>query len=389
MFSTSSTGYGAQHNARTLAAVAGDSARHRFLVGTCSLRQDNAIEVLEFDEETNTIACLGKLEHPAEMWCVAPSPYDARRLAVSASKAGGGCATSIYRTDFETWGRAAADEYDDDDDDGGPQLRPSDHANTWLPNEAPKEGKLNCEATLESDGYARSVLWCPKEHGGPDMLATLDATTLQRWDATSPSKASSTVALEGACAAAAWSPHSSDEVAVAGRFGVTTFDSRSCTAAQRLPWQMASTLSVDYNPNKPFTLAAAHDDGGITFWDARTPLRPLKVLRGHGHDCTQVLFNRFHDQLVISAGTDQIANLWRVSSISSTPVMEAPLVSEEDEEDVVDAADVLVRSFSQHDESINAVSWSACDAWVFASLSYDGRVLVHHVPGPEKYKILL
>jgi hypothetical protein len=62
---------------------------------------------------------------------------------------------------------------------------------------------------------------------------------------------------------------------------------------------------------------------------------------------------------------------------------------------------------------VYSVSWSCCDAWIFASLSYDGRVsdtvlagwlgsavgtsivrfsqqvVVNHVPPAEKYKILL
>ena len=46
-------------------------------------------------------------------------------------------------------------------------------------------------------------------------------------------------------------------------------------------------------------------------------------------------------------------------------------------------------SFDEHEESVYSVAWSACDAWVFASLSYDGRVVINHVPSTEKYKILL
>ena len=35
------------------------------------------------------------------------------------------------------------------------------------------------------------------------------------------------------------------------------------------------------------------------------------------------------------------------------------------------------------------VAWSAADPWCFASLSYDGRVVVNRVPGQIKYKILI
>jgi hypothetical protein len=35
------------------------------------------------------------------------------------------------------------------------------------------------------------------------------------------------------------------------------------------------------------------------------------------------------------------------------------------------------------------LEWSATDPWVFASLSYDGRVVVNRVPSQIKYKILI
>ena len=54
-----------------------------------------------------------------------------------------------------------------------------------------------------------------------------------------------------------------------------------------------------------------------------------------------------------------------------------------------DAPDVKVKDYDLHDDAVVAVAWSSCDAWVFASLSFDGRVLLNHVPSPEKYRILL
>lgn len=35
------------------------------------------------------------------------------------------------------------------------------------------------------------------------------------------------------------------------------------------------------------------------------------------------------------------------------------------------------------------VEWSTVDPWVFASLSYDGRIVVNRVPSQIKYKILI
>lgn len=48
-----------------------------------------------------------------------------------------------------------------------------------------------------------------------------------------------------------------------------------------------------------------------------------------------------------------------------------------------------VRTFDEHEDSVYSLAWSASDAWVLASLSYDGLVVLNHVPSTEKYKILL
>ena len=141
--------------------------------------------------------------------------------------------------------------------------------------------------------------------------------------------------------------------------------------------------AVDYNPNKPFHIVTGGEDRLVKFWDFRKPDTPLKVLLGHSHWVWTVSFNRFHDQLLLSGGTDSVVNLWRVSSISSAPLLEL------EGQNAKTDADVRVRAFDEHEESVYATAWSACDAWVFVSLSYDGRVVLNHVPSTEKYKILL
>jgi hypothetical protein len=54
-----------------------------------------------------------------------------------------------------------------------------------------------------------------------------------------------------------------------------------------------------------------------------------------------------------------------------------------------DNGDVKIRTYNEHEESVYSVAWSACDAWVFASLDFTGRVAINQVPSTEKYKILL
>lgn len=141
---------------------------------------------------------------------------------------------------------------------------------------------------------------------------------------------------------------------------------------------------MDFNPNKPNVLLSSGDDYKMSFWDLRKPGQPLHTERAHSHWVTTASYNRFHDQLVLSSGTDCLVKLWRVASISSAPP------SLDLEEDTGEAeADGLVKLFDEHEQSVFGAVWSAADAWIFASLSLDGNAAINHVPPAEKYKILL
>lgn len=136
---------------------------------------------------------------------------------------------------------------------------------------------------------------------------------------------------------------------------------------------------------------------------------------------TAVAFNAFHDQLVLSGGADGRVNLWRASSVSSAPLLElgddeiftssggvdgsaggaaagagasaggggssGPAAARRSEPKM--ASDAAIRAHEEHEDSVYSVAWSAASAWVYASLSYQGRLTVAQVPSAEKYKILL
>ena len=66
------------------------------------------------------------------------------------------------------------------------------------------------------------------------------------------------------------------------------------------------------------------------------------------------------------------------------------VVDEEDEEADGGSAldDGVIKTFEDHEESVYAAAWSAADPWTFASISYDGRMVVNQVPRDVKFKIL-
>ena len=108
------------------------------------------------------------------------------------------------------------------------------------------------------------------------------------------------------------------------------------------------------------------------------------TLAQHTHWVWVVRYNQFHDQLVLSCGSEDVA-LWSVVSVSSAPLGELEVGGMEGE----GGKDKLISQYKDHEDSIYSGCWSAYDAWVFATCSYDGRVVVNQVPPAEKYKILL
>lgn len=72
-----------------------------------------------------------------------------------------------------------------------------------------------------------------------------------------------------------------------------------------------------------------------------------------------------------------------------TPPSRPPPAGDDADAELSAERDGLVRSLTEHDDSIYSLVWSAADAWLFASLSLDGRLCAHYVPAAEKYRILL
>ena len=51
-------------------------------------------------------------------------------------------------------------------------------------------------------------------------------------------------------------------------------------------------------------------------------------------------------------------------------------------------SDGVIQTFDDHEDSVYVAEWSAADPWTFASLSYDGRLVINQVPRNIKFKIL-
>ncbi|ANQ11193.1 Uncharacterized protein PCOAH_00054820 [Plasmodium coatneyi] len=140
----------------------------------------------------------------------------------------------------------------------------------------------------------------------------------------------------------------------------------------------ADLSSVDFNPNIPNVIVTSSNDGYVKFWDLRFLSDAFLTVNIHSHWVTSIRFNNFHDELLLSTSSDNTVKLHRIDY----PANNLNLKKKETNYR-------LIKTYSDHEESVYEGRWSKTDAWVFASLSYDGKCVVNSVPTEEKYKILL
>ena len=106
-------------------------------------------------------------------------------------------------------------------------------------------------------------------------------------------------------------------------------------------------------------------------------------------------YNSFHDQLLLSCSSDHHVVLSSIPSLSSEPyrtiIDDDSHNNNKEKEELKQEIqpDRVIKVYEEHEESVYAVEWSSVDPWVFASLSYDGRLIINKVPKEEKFKILL
>uniref|UniRef100_A0A803QUL2 Uncharacterized protein n=1 Tax=Cannabis sativa TaxID=3483 RepID=A0A803QUL2_CANSA len=77
-----------------------------------------------------------------------------------------------------------------------------------------------------------------------------------------------------------------------------------------------------------------------------------------------------------SSGTNSTVNLWRASSSSEDEFTSERLV---DSPTRANQLEPLLHSYIDYEDSVYGLAWSSREPWIFASLSYDGRVVVESV----------
>ncbi|XP_044512323.1 WD repeat-containing protein DWA2 isoform X2 [Mangifera indica] len=313
---SSGIGYGLKYQARCISDVKADTDHTSFLTGTLSLKEENEVHLLRLSSGGTELICEGLFSHPNEIWDLGSCPFD-QRIFSTVFSSGESYGAAIWQIP-ELYGQL-----------NSPQLERIAVLDAHV-------GKINC------------ILWWPS--GRHDKLISIDDENLFLWSLDCSKKAAQVQSKESSgmlhyLSGGAWDPHDANSVAATCDSSVQFWDLRTMKKTNSI--EHAHVRNVDFDTKKKHILVTAADEYGIHIWD----LRKLK-----------------------SAGTDSTVNLW-LASLSSSG--DEP--SESSFELPTQRANPLLNSYSDYEDSVYGLAWSSREPWIFASLSYDGRVVVESV----------
>uniref|UniRef100_A0A452FEX9 EARP and GARP complex-interacting protein 1 n=1 Tax=Capra hircus TaxID=9925 RepID=A0A452FEX9_CAPHI len=391
-------------DARALTPQTAETDAIRFLVGTQSLKYDNQVHVIDFDDENNIISKTVLLHQAGEIWHISASPADRGVLATCYSQ--GECARGGLTGGGLGQQRAEL-------------FRAADSkvvtcAAVWrMPAELEPGGQESPEDAA-SPAHALELLCllepamprAPLGAGDGKRVVSLADSHILLWDlegSSSQATLASSASLEGKgqlkFTTGRWSPHHNcSQVATANDTAIRGWDTRTMSQIYCIESAHGQLVrDLDFNPNKQYYLASCGDDCKVKFWDTRNVAEPVKTLEEHSHWVWNVRYNHSHDQLVLTGSSDSRVILSNMVSISSEPfghLVDDDDLSDQEERRLEEKSqeppqDSVIATYEEHEDSVYAVDWSSADPWLFASLSYDGRLVINRVPRALKYHILL
>ncbi|KAK0576172.1 hypothetical protein LWI29_013198 [Acer saccharum] len=340
---SSGIGYGLKYQARCISDVKADRDHTSFLTGTLSLKEENEVHLLRLSSGGTELICEGLFSHPNEIWDLCSCPFDQRIFS------------TVFSTG-ETYGAAIWQIPELYGQLNSPQLEQIAVLDAHV-------GKINC------------VLWWPS--GRHDKLISIDEENIFLWSLDCSKKTAQVQSKESAgmlhyLSGGAWDPHDVNCIAATSVSSVQFWDLRTMKKTNSI--DRAHVRSVDYSMEDGHILVTAEDESGINIWDLRMLKAPIQELPGHTHWTWAVSCNPEYGGLILSAGTDSTVNLWLAPTSSSDELPPKSLV-----ETPMQRADPLLNSYTDYEDSVYGLAWSSREPWIFASLSYDGRVVVETV----------
>ncbi|KAG5509205.1 hypothetical protein GH5_06285 [Leishmania sp. Ghana 2012 LV757] len=338
---STASAYGLDGQARSLCPLYHASLTsqecHRFLVGTANSSVANKIHLIEYQEDTKSLECATVWSHDDPvmgLWC-SPSLSADSLLAVSSLQK-----LEIYRISEDVM---------------------SD----------PK-----CIATVKKR-YS-CVLW--DLDGLQSEFKAVHENTLTTVSLSSSKAGTETVNYTnsgGPIRCAALAPYDPTLCLVSSDAdGLQLVDLRSkkasSFAATKHRHGFGYTTTIDFDRLKPGQFLSAGTDGFVYIHDIRYntsfSLAVLQHIKAHEHSVQSCLFNSFRDELVLSCSSDATLKLWDVEPNSEPKC--------------------LCR-LADYGDSVVSLCWSCSSPWVFAGLSFNGKLLVDTIPNEKKMSILL
>ncbi|MCP9264347.1 Protein TSSC1 [Dirofilaria immitis] len=386
--------YGIDLPARSIVGLPAEQERTLFLVGTLSLKQDNQVCLLGVDDDWLQITKRSFIHPAGEIWNMSSSPsirtllphvmllifinlktsiiparpplyaYSFREFLISTHIFGKNIffGNDTVQTGVGLW-KMSADE--------------SNLVELAQYTSPPKTGK--CVSA--------------EFHPSGNKMAIAVNNSVLIADVTNSLKIECSTLVDGKIpiSTSVWNPHSNGStLAVAYNTSVKGVDVRSLQEAFYIKHVNSPRVrNLDFNPNVQHILATCGDDFRVALWDVRKLDMPLKVLQDHSHWVWCVKFNPIHDQLLLSAGSDARLFLNSLESLSSESIHSLALEPDDNyssPENVL--GDERLEKMEEHEESVYSCAWAGNDPWIFASVSFDGRVIVSKVKRHHKYAIL-
>lgn len=361
--------YGLALQARALTSQIAESNEVRFFIATHSLKPNNQIHLIEYNEDLSTLKAK-IFSHPlGEIWKLNSSPYDPRILLSCFSSQKGSqvvTQTALLNLPEDLENKSENDEFNSFE---------------------------NVEV-LQTEEYGNDVRTTEFHPTDAQLLATvIDSKILiyNRGESKTRIAAEVTTKNSPKFTTGKWSQHHQGNQFISLHdCSVKSYDIRD---ANRCAWTIEDAHSqlvrdLDCNPNKTCHIATAGDDGFMKIWDTRMTKESIYSRNDHYHWIWSIRFNTFHDQLLLTSSSDGKVLLTCAGSVSSEEGGDEDLASNSGGDIKKKLPDGLLQTFDQHEDSVYCVEWSSVDPWIFASLSYDGRVIISKVPKQYKYQIL-
>ncbi|CAI9117076.1 OLC1v1018400C1 [Oldenlandia corymbosa var. corymbosa] len=340
---TTGIGYGLKYQARCISDVKADTDHTSFLTGTLSLKEENEVHLIRVSSDGNELICEGLFSHPNEIWDLASCPFD-QRIFSTVFSSGESFGAAIWQIP-ELYGQL-----------NSPQLE-------------------RIAALDGHDSKIKCVLWWPT--GRHDKLVSIDEQNLYLWSLDTSKKTAQVQTKESAgmlhdLSGGAWDPHDVNNLTSTSDSYIQFWDLRTMKKTNSI--EHVHARNIDYDTKKKYMLVTAEDESGIHIWDTRMLNFPVIELPGHAHWTWAVKCNPEYEGLILSAGTDSAVNLW----LASTPYGD-DTTSESSMESPSKNVYQMLNSYSDYEDSVYGLTWSSRQPWMFASLSYDGRVVVESV----------